>query len=114
MRITRRTLFSIAPAAWAAGSEPQNISFPLQTVEGVITPSDRFFVRDHFAEPEVSLRDWTLRIEGRVARPLELSSRICSRHPQRKLKLFWNARATQRAAPPWATGFGRECRSPGC
>jgi len=104
MRITRRTLFSIAPAAWAAGSEPQNISFPLQTVEGVITPSDRFFVRDHFAEPEVSLRDWTLRLEGRVARPLELSFADLLEAPTKKAEVVLECAGNAAGGPAVGNG----------
>src|SRR5207248_3423032 len=56
-----------------ASSEPRNRSFPLDGIEGSITPADLLFVRDHFGEPELSLSSWRLRIEGRVRRPLELS-----------------------------------------
>lgn len=38
-----------------------------------LTQADRFFVRDHFDEPDLSLSAWKLRIEGRVAHPLELT-----------------------------------------
>jgi DMSO/TMAO reductase YedYZ molybdopterin-dependent catalytic subunit len=38
-----------------------------------VTQADQFFVRDHFEEPDLSLATWTLRVEGRVARPLELT-----------------------------------------
>ena len=54
-------------------SESQNFTFPLETVTGRITPPDRFFARDHFREPELSLSAWRLKIEGRVERPLELA-----------------------------------------
>ena len=54
-------------------SDPQNHSFPLRNIEGPVTPADRFFVRDHFREPAISLSTWRLKIEGRVTRPLELS-----------------------------------------
>ena len=56
-----------------APSPAQNLSYPLQNVEGTVTPADLFFVRDHFNEPQVSLRTWRLRIEGRVSRPLEIT-----------------------------------------
>jgi DMSO/TMAO reductase YedYZ molybdopterin-dependent catalytic subunit len=87
MGITRRSLFSIAPVAWAAGRNHRISRFRCKTVEGVITPSDRFFVRDHFAEPEVSLRDWSLKIEGRVARPLELSFADLLEAPTKKAEV---------------------------
>jgi DMSO/TMAO reductase YedYZ molybdopterin-dependent catalytic subunit len=37
-----------------------------------VTQADRFFVRDHFEEPDLSLATWKLRIEGNVAHPVEL------------------------------------------
>ena len=55
------------------GSEPQNLSFRLDKIQGAVTPPDLFFVRDHFREPELSLRTWRLKIEGRVRQPLDLS-----------------------------------------
>src|SRR4051794_36291067 len=51
----------------------QNLSYPLSSVVGRVTPADMFFVRDHFHEPILSIRSWRLRVEGRVARPLDLS-----------------------------------------
>ena len=38
-----------------------------------VTQADQFFVRDHFDEPDLSLATWKLRMEGRVAHPLELT-----------------------------------------
>jgi DMSO/TMAO reductase YedYZ molybdopterin-dependent catalytic subunit len=38
-----------------------------------VTPADQFFVRDHFPEPDLSIRDWQLGVEGRVSRPLTLT-----------------------------------------
>jgi DMSO/TMAO reductase YedYZ molybdopterin-dependent catalytic subunit len=67
-------------------SEPRNLSFPLQSIEGVLTPPDLFFVRDHFREPDVSLRTWRLRIDGRVAKPVELSFADLVESPARKLE----------------------------
>ena len=75
--MTRRRLIFL-PGAWAAwgqalpSSEARNLSFPLQAIEGTLTPPELFFVRDHFSEPELSLSSWKLRVEGSVARPLEL------------------------------------------
>ena len=38
----------------------------LADVEGTLTAADKFFVRSHHPEPEVSFVDWRLRIEGTV------------------------------------------------
>ena len=76
--MTRRELL-LLPSACSllgptpGGSEPQNLSFPLENIPGAITPPDLFFVRDHFREPELSLRTWRLKIEGCVKQPLALS-----------------------------------------
>ena len=45
----------------------------LADVEGTLTAADKFFVRSHHPEPEVSFVDWRLRIEGKVRKPLELT-----------------------------------------
>jgi DMSO/TMAO reductase YedYZ molybdopterin-dependent catalytic subunit len=67
-------------------TDPQNLSFPLTTVEGSITPPDLFFVRDHFSEPRLSLDTWRLRIEGRVKRPLELTFADLLEAPTKKFE----------------------------
>ena len=86
----REVLFLSGACALArqalASSEPQNLSFPLEAIRGTITPQDLFFVRDHFSEPEVSLSSWTLKIDGRVARPLELSLADLIESSTRKLE----------------------------
>ena len=42
-------------------------------LQGSITPSANFFLRNHHREPDLSMADWRLRVEGMVARPFELS-----------------------------------------
>jgi DMSO/TMAO reductase YedYZ molybdopterin-dependent catalytic subunit len=69
-----------------ASPEPQNLSFPLEAIQGTITPPNLFFVRDHFSEPGASLDRWRLKIEGRVARPLEMSLADLIESPTRKLE----------------------------
>ena len=76
--MTRRQLLYLPSAARLFGQaisspEPQNQTYPLDTIEGTVTPQELFFVRDHFREPEISLSSWRLKIEGRVTRPLDLS-----------------------------------------
>jgi len=76
--MTRRELLALPGAGRLLGQaptsrEPRTLSYPLQGVEGLITPSELFFVRDHFPEPDLSLTSWRLKIEGRVTRKMELS-----------------------------------------
>lgn len=89
--MTRRELIFL-PGAWPvlaqlpASSEPQNLSFPLQSIDGSVTPPELFFVRDHFSEPELSLSAWKLRIEGSVAHPLELTLADLLEAPAQKME----------------------------
>jgi DMSO/TMAO reductase YedYZ molybdopterin-dependent catalytic subunit len=89
--MTRRELLLIS-GAWPlarrplVAAEPRNVSFPLAGITGSVTPAEAFFVREHFAEPEVSLNTWKLRVEGRVARRLELSLADLIESPVQKIE----------------------------
>jgi DMSO/TMAO reductase YedYZ molybdopterin-dependent catalytic subunit/rhodanese-related sulfurtransferase len=50
-------------------------------IGGVVMPSARFYVRDHFRAPAIDASTWTLEIRGLVERPLALSLRELSRLP---------------------------------
>lgn len=54
--------------------EPWNLEMPFGSLDGFITPEDRFFVHSHFSIPQMNLKTWRLRIEGEVETPLELTS----------------------------------------
>lgn len=51
-----------------------------------MTPPNLFFVREHFAEPEISLESWKIRIEGRVARPYELNFSDLAEFPSKSVE----------------------------
>ena len=51
--------------------EPANLEMPFGTLDGFITPNERFYVRNHFPVPQIDLRDWRLKIEGAVDHPRE-------------------------------------------
>jgi DMSO/TMAO reductase YedYZ molybdopterin-dependent catalytic subunit len=53
--------------------EPLNLEMPFGSLDGFITPVDRFFVRSHFSIPQIDVKTWRLRIEGEVETPLELT-----------------------------------------
>jgi DMSO/TMAO reductase YedYZ molybdopterin-dependent catalytic subunit len=84
--LTRRELLPFWSVGLALASEIQNLSYPLRTLEGTITPPSAFFVRDHFSPPEVSLATWTLRIEGSVERQLDVSFSDLVEMPSRKVR----------------------------
>lgn len=53
--------------------EPLNLETPFAALNDFLTPLDRFFIRSHFAIPEIDPKTWRLRIEGEVDQPFELS-----------------------------------------
>lgn len=78
--VTRRRMLAIPPLLWAVRlrgamrkpAPPRNIPGSLAAVRDIVTPSTQFFVRDHFEEPDLSLTEWKLSIEGHVERPFEI------------------------------------------
>src|ERR1041385_4764519 len=52
---------------------PENSETPLEEVRSWVTPNRLFFVRNHFAVPEIALPEWRLRLGGLVEKPLELT-----------------------------------------
>jgi DMSO/TMAO reductase YedYZ molybdopterin-dependent catalytic subunit len=53
--------------------EPPNLEFPFASLNSFITPTDKFYVRNHFPVPQLKATDWRLRVEGAVHQRLELS-----------------------------------------
>ena len=50
-------------------------------IGGVVMPTARFYVRNHFRAPEIDASAWRLEVTGLVERPLTLSLRELSRLP---------------------------------
>ncbi|HEY1581986.1 MAG TPA: sulfite oxidase [Chthoniobacterales bacterium] len=46
--------------------EPANLEMPFDKLDGFITPNEQFYIRSHFAVPEVEAANWKLQIEGAV------------------------------------------------
>jgi DMSO/TMAO reductase YedYZ molybdopterin-dependent catalytic subunit len=63
----------------------ENSETPLDDIRSWVTPNRLFFVRNHFAVPEIVLRDWRLTIGGCVERPLELTWEQLTAWPQRSV-----------------------------
>ena len=62
--------------------EPRNLEFPLSTLSGWTVPTERFFVRSHFAVPKVDLANHKLTVEGHVENPLSLTLDEVKKLPQ--------------------------------
>jgi DMSO/TMAO reductase YedYZ molybdopterin-dependent catalytic subunit len=54
-------------------NEPANLEFPFSSLDRFVVPTERFYVRSHFATPKIDPRSYKLRVEGDVDRPVELS-----------------------------------------
>ncbi|MEO8126975.1 MAG: molybdopterin-dependent oxidoreductase [Bryobacteraceae bacterium] len=109
--MTRRQLLAqsaapllLRPAMAAPVKEAQNLSFPLRSIEGALTPPDLFFVRDHFHEPQISLSSWKLKIEGRVAKPLELGLADIIESPTKKLQAVLECAGNSAGGPAASNG----------
>jgi DMSO/TMAO reductase YedYZ molybdopterin-dependent catalytic subunit len=75
-----------AAAADKLGISKPAVSSSLEAVRNGITPVDQFFVRSHFDVPQTSMDDWKLRIEGKVAHPMELTFSDLLIAPTQKLE----------------------------
>jgi DMSO/TMAO reductase YedYZ molybdopterin-dependent catalytic subunit len=84
-------LFHFPRIAWAdrgdglivRQAEPPNLEFPFASLDTFLTPTERFFVRNHFAVPKLDAAAWRLKVEGAVRQPLEMSYEELRRLPSR-------------------------------
>jgi DMSO/TMAO reductase YedYZ molybdopterin-dependent catalytic subunit len=53
--------------------DPRNLETPITELSRIRTPVERFFVRSHFAVPEVDAKTFKLTVEGHVQNKLELT-----------------------------------------
>lgn len=62
-----------SPALIVREQNPLNLEMPFSSLDGFLTPNESFYVRCHFPIPEISAENWSLKIEGEVEAPFELS-----------------------------------------
>lgn len=91
--------------------EPENLEFPFSSLDGPITPNELFYVRSHFAVPEVDAASHRLQVEGAVERPFEISydelRRMASNSVQATLECAGNSRVfliPQAGGAQWELG----------
>jgi len=63
--------------------EPENLEFPFSTLSSFVTPSEQFYIRNHFAMPRLDASAWRLSVEGAVERPFTLGYDELLRMPAR-------------------------------
>jgi DMSO/TMAO reductase YedYZ molybdopterin-dependent catalytic subunit len=54
-------------------ARPQDLETPVHLLTSWITPNDLFYIRSHFYTPSIRESAWRLRIDGEVARPIDLT-----------------------------------------
>lgn len=65
--------------------DPEVIEFGFDPIEATITPTEHFYVRDHFERPEIDLETWRLQVQGCVAATIELSYNDLVSLPSKRL-----------------------------
>jgi DMSO/TMAO reductase YedYZ molybdopterin-dependent catalytic subunit len=73
------------PGLIVRAHEPRNLEFPVSELRDPIIPNEHFFVRSHFAVPQVDVKTWRLKVEGAVEKPFELSYEELTSLPSRTL-----------------------------
>jgi DMSO/TMAO reductase YedYZ molybdopterin-dependent catalytic subunit len=72
-----------APRLIPRQQNPDNLEFPFASLNSFLTPNNLFYVRNHFAAPNLNAGTWRLRVEGAVQRTLTLSLEDLRRLPAR-------------------------------
>lgn len=62
-----------------------NLEMPFAELRDFVTPNESFYVRCHFPIPEISVANWSLRIEGEVEKPCALTYEELKEFPQHTL-----------------------------
>jgi DMSO/TMAO reductase YedYZ molybdopterin-dependent catalytic subunit len=55
--------------------DPINLEMPFDQLESYLTPTELFYIRNHFPPPSIDAADYRLTIDGAVSKPLALSYR---------------------------------------
>src|SRR5215475_10144653 len=90
---------------------PENSETPLAEMRSWVTPNAFFFVRNHFAEPELTTKNWRLQVHGVVRRPRIWTWDELTELPERTvfatMECAGNGRSFLRALAPgvqWGAG----------
>lgn len=90
---------------------PENSETPLETARGWVTPTRLFFVRNHFAVPEIDVDRWALRVEGSVSKARRWTFQELTDLPERTVfatvECAGNGRSFLKQAAPgvqWGAG----------
>jgi len=66
--------FTDYPANFSpGGTGTPRRTFDIRTIDGLTVPKDKFFVMQHFNQPEIDANTYRLKLTGMVGKPMELS-----------------------------------------
>jgi DMSO/TMAO reductase YedYZ molybdopterin-dependent catalytic subunit len=92
-------------------ADPLNLEMPFEKLESFLTPVELFYVRMHYAIPQVDRNKWRLRVEGEVEKPFELNydefTRLASKQVLATLECAGNSRSSLEPKVPgvqWGLG----------
>jgi DMSO/TMAO reductase YedYZ molybdopterin-dependent catalytic subunit len=85
------------PALIARSTDPDNLEFPFASLNSFITPNNLFYVRNHFARPQINVNDWRLRVGGEVQNELTLSLENLQALPSRTVTATLECAGNSRA-----------------
>lgn len=57
----------------AHSPRPEDFEMPMDALNSWVTPNELFFVRSHLYTPNMDIKNWRLKVDGEVERPLDLS-----------------------------------------
>lgn len=84
--------------------QPFNASTQAAALAGMLTSTESFYVRDHFARPNLDAARWHLSVGGACTRTLSLSLAELKKFPKRSfavtLECAGNGRSRMRPTPP--------------
>jgi DMSO/TMAO reductase YedYZ molybdopterin-dependent catalytic subunit len=90
---------------------PDNLESPFASLDSFITPKEKFYVRNHFAQPKLDVGSWRLKVEGAVERPLQMTFEELKKMPARTVTATLECAGNGRAllvpkvkGVPWQLG----------
>ncbi len=84
-RLPRRVFLASAFGCLLRAQKAEVSEFDFSLLDDWLTPTDLFFVREHFPAPKVSAHGWKLPVGGAVAAPFEISYEDLLAQPRRAL-----------------------------
>ncbi len=73
----------VIPGLIVRQQEPTNLEFPFSSLDSFLVPTERFYVRNHFAQPRIDAAAWSLEVGGAVERPFRIGRDELLRVPSR-------------------------------